>query len=238
MTDYPKIYKEQAALYDAMVDAEDADGAVMQALREIAPALEKAEVVEVGVGTGRITKQLVTAGAFVRGIEIEPAMLTIAQGHLVRLGADASALTLGSLDSLPWPDASADLGVAGWVFGHQRSFEPDRWRATVSRGVAELERVVRPGGKVVLFETLGTAVEAPGVREDLAELQRFLEHPLGFERRVIRTDYVFPTAARAAEALEFFFGSAVARRVRDRNWARVPEWTGCWSKAVNASCST
>lgn len=235
MTDYARIYRDQAASYDAMVAAEDVDGAVMRALREVAPTLKDQRVVEVGVGTGRITRKLVETGAHVRGIEIEPAMLAIAREHLARAGADASGLELGSLEQLPWPDASADLGIAGWVFGHQRSFEPERWRETVTRGVTELERVVRPSGWIVLFETLGTAVETPGVREDLAELQRYLEQPLGFTRSVIRTDYAFPTPAAAARALEFFFGSTLAARVLERGWARVPEWTGCWRKQVTPS---
>ena len=159
-------------------------------------------------------------------------MRALAVQHVRAGGHDAAGLVAGTLLELPFATASADLGVAGWVFGHQRSFEPARWPDTVRAGVAELERVVRRGGAIALFETLGTAVDAPGVRPELAELQAFLERELGFEPQVLRTDYAFATAAEAAERLRFFFGDAVAARIVERGWARVPEWTGCWTKRV------
>jgi len=231
MPDYREIYRCAAPAYDRMVAHEDVDGAVIATLAGLVP-LDGARVIEVGVGTGRVTRQLVRSGARVRGVEPEQAMLTIAQEHVRTLGGDSSALVLGSLDALPFETASAELAVAGWVFGHQRSFEPLRWRETVSVGIAEMTRVVTRGGHVVLFETLGTAVEEPFVRPDLAELQDDLERSHGFERRILRTDYQFAHAEEAATTLAFFFGSAVAERIRERGWARVPEWTGAWCKRV------
>ncbi len=231
MVDYREVYRTEATRYDRMVDAEDADGAVMATLEALVE-LGAARVVEVGIGTGRLTRKLARRGASVVGVEPENAMLQIAKTRVAEDGGDPSGLVIGSLDALPFPDRGADLSVAGWVFGHQRSFEPVRWRETVGAGLAEMSRVVRPGGMVVLFETLGTAVEQPGVRADLAELQLHLETEHGFVRRVLRTDYVFESAEEAAVALEFFFGADVAARIREREWARVPEWTGAWSKRV------
>ena len=162
MADYPAIYRTQADAYHQMVSAEDVDHAVIAALAALGE-LRGADVVEVGVGTGRITRQLADRGAHVVGVEPEAAMRALAVQHVRAGGHDAAGLVAGTLLELPFATASADLGVAGWVFGHQRSFEPARWPDTVRAGVAELERVVRRGGAIALFETLGTAVDAPGV---------------------------------------------------------------------------
>ncbi|NUP08539.1 MAG: class I SAM-dependent methyltransferase [Polyangiaceae bacterium] len=229
MTDYAAIYRLEAERYDAMVSAEDVDREVRATIAG-KQSLVGATVVEVGVGTGRITRQLMDLGARVIGVEPEAPMLRIAHDHVRALGGNPADLVVGALESLPFADASADLGVAGWVFGHQRTFEPDRWRRTVTTGVRELDRVVRKDGWILLFETLGTAIEAPGVRPDLAELQSYLEEELGFSRSVLRTDYSFASADEAAEALGFFFGDAIAARIRERGWSRVPEWTGCWAR--------
>jgi SAM-dependent methyltransferase len=227
MPDYRHIYRTAADAYDRMVAAEDVDGAVIAALGRDR-SLVGARVVEVGVGTGRVTRQLVSAGAIVSGVEPEPAMLAIARAHVAALGGEPERLVAGTLDALPFADASADLGVSAWVFAHQRSFEPELWRGAVDAGVGELRRVVRPGGSLVLFETLGTGTTEPGVRADLEELYRHLETRWGFSREVLRTDFQFETAVEAAETLQFFFGDDFARKVIERGWARVPEWTACF----------
>ncbi len=237
MTDYRAIYETRADDYDRMVEVEDVDGEVIGSLAALAP-LSGSNVCEVGIGTGRITRQLVARGARVFGVEPAEAMLRIAISKVRALGGDASGLVSGSLGALPFGDATADLGVAGWVFGHQRTFEPQTWRSEVGRGVAELERVVRPGGAIALFETHGTGVEAPlfvdgaDGREDFYELLRFLVEDLGFERRILRTDYRLSSPEEAARALEFFFGPEMGARIRARGWARVPEWTGLYTKRV------
>jgi SAM-dependent methyltransferase len=156
-------------------------------------------------------------------------MLEIAKEHLATEGYDAARLVQGTLSSLPYSNGCADLAIAGWVFGHQRSFEPQRWRAKVDEGIRELLRVTRPGGSLVLFETMGTATDGPGVRGDLGQLYTHLEEEWGFDRKVVTTDYLFETPDDAAERMRFFFGDAVANRIVERGWARVPEWTACFS---------
>jgi len=227
MPDYKALYRTQALAYDRMVSAEDVDGAVLKALERTRP-LAGARVVEVGIGTGRVTRQLVRSGAVVFGVEPELAMLDVARSHVTALGGDASLLVQGALASLPFPDASADLGVAAWVFAHQRRFEPDAWRSTVDGGIRELRRVVREGGAIVLFETLGTFVTEPCVPAELEELYRHLETEWGFVREALRTDYQFESAEVAAEEMRFFFGDENAKRVLEHGWARVPEVTAAF----------
>ena len=69
MTDYPKIYNTQAAAYDRMVSAEDCEGHFARALADLVPP--NAVAVDVGCGTGRVTRLLLAAGAL-RVIGVEP----------------------------------------------------------------------------------------------------------------------------------------------------------------------
>ena len=99
--------------------------------------------------------------------------------------------------------------------------------------IDEMARALMPGGQLVVIETLGTGSEVPSApNPGLAELYGWLEEERGMRRTVIRTDYQFPDVATAAEVTGFFFGEAFAERVRREGWARVPECTGIWSRAV------
>jgi hypothetical protein len=92
-----------------------------------------------------------------------------------------------------------------------------------------MRRVARPDGALVIFETMGTAVAEPAPpTAGLAEYYAWLEREIGFERRLIRTDFAFESVDAAAEACGFFFGEPYARLIREKRWARVPEWTGMW----------
>ena len=91
-------------------------------------------VADVGCGTGRLTDRLAANGALVVGVDLDPAMLTVAAvrapGRIIR--ADAVRL--------PLADASVDAAVTVAIL----EFTDDAGAV-----LAEIARVTRPGGRVV-----------------------------------------------------------------------------------------
>lgn len=92
-------------------------------------------VVDVGCGTARFTNRMSDAGAWALGVDCEPAMLGYARGH--------TAVPLVSADALALPlcDGSVDVALAITVL----EFVSDPGAA-----MAEMARVVRPGGRIVV----------------------------------------------------------------------------------------
>ena len=227
---FRRIYAHHADDYDRLVEAEDCDDQLLPAMAGVCP-LAGIRVAEVGVGTGRITRLLVRAGAArIVGVDQAPAMLTVARRHLTALGSDCRwQLDEGDAGHLPLPDGEVDLYVAGWALGHTVGWRPTSWRSTIDGYLLEADRVTRPGGSQILFETLGTGRDAPGPpTPGLARLYDHLEQTHGFSRHTIRTDYRFASVDDAVRRCGLFFGDGLARRIRERGWTRVPEWTGMW----------
>lgn len=227
--DYHEIYAKHAEAYDELVAAEDCDGNLLPALERLMPVAGR-RVVEVGAGTGRVTRLLAQAGATVMATERSPAMLAVGQQ---RLGGQPNvSWHLASAEALPVEAGWADAGVAGWVFGHFREWMPSGWEAELTRALAELTRVVRRGGALVIIETLGTGSSEPAPpTPGLAEYYGWLEGR-GFARSWVRTDYQFDSVDEAARVTGFFFGAAFGERVRQEGWSRIPECTGLWSRIV------
>ncbi len=221
-----EIYAGYALQYDELVRAEDAQRRLLPALLDLVE-LRGRQVVEVGAGTGRVTELLLDAGARVHATEREPAMLAVARERLK--GRSGVELSLAEARLLPLADGVADLGIAAWVFGHFRSWVPDSWRQEIGMGLDELARVVKPGGKLIVIETLGTGVTEPAPPEPgLAEYYGWLENKRGFQRVAVRTDYAFASVDDAARVMGFFFGDGMAAQIRGRSSSQVPEWTGIW----------
>ncbi len=228
--DQAQIYECHAVEYDALVAAEDCDHHLLPAIEAVV-AVRGARVVEAGAGTGRITRQLVASGARVLATDRAPAMLAIARKHLEALNAAGSwELVEADARALPAPDGEADLAIAGWVFGHLRHWLPDGWREAIGGAIGEMKRTLKPGGALIIIETLGTGREEPSPPNPaLAEYYAWLESDQGLIRRAIRTDYAFPDVETAATVTGFFFGAPFAERVRKEGWSRIPECTGVWS---------
>jgi len=223
VTDYRDIYQHHADRYDTLVSHEDHQGNLTRALLELMGP-RPLDVVETGAGTGRLTRLLAPHARSVKAFDAAAPMIDVAKRSLPTVEWGVALH-----DALPVPDASADLALEGWAFGHALSWNPTGWRDDLQRWVRELERVVRPGGKLVLIETMGTGVETPFAGgHSLEPFHTFVVETLGFSHRALRTDYAFDSVDEAIDTLGFFFGERLISRIREHQWKVVPECTGLY----------
>jgi len=231
MSHFKTIYASRAADYQRMIDYEDDQVCLLPALDSIHP-LAGADVVEFGAGTGRLSVLLAPTVRSLRAYDASAHMLAVARRRQAATGRRNWRLAVADNAHLPAPDARADLAVEGWSFGHLTGWYPDTWREEVRAPLAEMRRVLRPGGTAVVIETLGTGVEHPQPpNAALAELYALLEGEYGFQCLWIRTDYAFPSPEVAAGATRFFFGDELADRLLAERRTILPECTGLWWRA-------
>jgi ubiquinone/menaquinone biosynthesis C-methylase UbiE len=114
--------------------------------RAVAEAIEAArggQVLEVGAGTGLHARWLLEhTPVSYTGLDLSEPMLTIARER-VAAHAGRARLVVGDAARLPFPDASFDAAFCTATLHHL----PD-----ARAGIAELVRVVRPGGRVAAVE--------------------------------------------------------------------------------------
>jgi ubiquinone/menaquinone biosynthesis C-methylase UbiE len=113
--------------------------------REWVCAQASGEVLEVAVGTGRNLPHY-PKGVRLTGIDFSPAMLEQARSRAAKLGREI-VLREADAQALPFPDAAFDtvvctLGLCGF---------PDERAAIV-----EMHRALRPGGKLLLLDHIGS----------------------------------------------------------------------------------
>jgi ubiquinone/menaquinone biosynthesis C-methylase UbiE len=116
-------------------------------------------VVELACGTGHLTEEIVRrlngTGA-VYAVDKSPGMLQVAKDKVLPLAHGAPGLHVelseGDMDSFiqSRPSGSADLVVVGWAICYTKP----------TRLLAQIERVLRPGGRVVVIETRADAHRA------------------------------------------------------------------------------
>ncbi len=103
------------------------------------------EVLEVAVGTGR-NLPFYPAEVTVTGVELSPAMLDIARTRAAELGREVE-LREADAEELPFADGSFDTVVCTLSL----CTIPDHARA-----IAEMARVLRPGGRLLLLDHIGS----------------------------------------------------------------------------------
>lgn len=115
------------------------------------------ELLDFGFGTGANLLHLAQLGFKMTGVEISADALSKAKGRLQANGLSARLSLIKAGASLPYPSSSFDAVIA-WQVLYYNNW--DTWRAAIS----EMERVIRPGGKVIV------ATAAPGdLSQSLAE---------------------------------------------------------------------
>lgn len=234
MTDFHAIYREYAREYEAMVSVEDQAGNVPALIRRICPPVGKT-VLDIGAGTGRLTMLLAPEAAQVLAVDRAPAMLEITAERAARAGYANVETRLADHRSLPLEDASVDLAVAGWTFGHATEWDAD-WKTEIGCSLDEAFRVLKPGAPLIIFETMGTGSEAPAPpNESLAALYAWFENEQGFTNHGwLRTDYIFESPEQGADLTRFFFGDEMADRILTERLTMLPECTGWWAKTKPA----
>lgn len=230
MPTFEEIYARHAPIYERLIAREDYQGNLGPAIAAICP-LPGLEAVEVGAGTGRLTRLLVPFVRSIRAFDASAHMLATAEPILHATGYTNWTLEVASNDRLPIPDATADLGIEGWSFGHATEWHRGAWREHIGAAIDELERVVRPGGSIILLETMGTGRETPQPpSQALRELYDWFEQRRGFATTFIRTDYRFASVAEADELATFFFNTTMPTIPQSDGTAIVHECTGIWWK--------
>ncbi|MFF2809031.1 class I SAM-dependent methyltransferase [Streptomyces sp. NPDC058000] len=129
-------YASWAARYDSLPSSYiEVEEPVVHRLLDRGPV---GTALDAACGTGRQTAALAARGYRTIGVDQSPEML--AQARRKVPGAE---FRRGRLESLPVDDESVDLVVCSLAMTHL----PD-----VSPGIAELARVLRPGGRIVLSD--------------------------------------------------------------------------------------
>ena len=221
-----EVYAEHAAEYEALISHEDYDGNILNALRAITP-LDGLNVLDAGAGTGRLACLLQPYVKRVIAADLSLHMLGIARAKFL---AESSANWGGVAADhrfLPLAARSFDLLVSGWSVSYVTVWYPDDWREQADAWLAEARRVLRSGGHVVLFESLGTGNETPVRLPHLLNFYGWLDEK-GFQNNWIRTDYRFDSPEMAAEVAGFFFGVEMKERILREQMNILPECTGIW----------
>lgn len=227
MPNHDEVYRKEAENYERLILREDYEGNLLKALRDVRP-FEGVDLVDTGAGTGRLSCLLAPYVRSVTALDTSEAMLKVAAGKLRRSGYAHWRTETGDHRDLPLPDASADVVVSGWSVCYVASANHADWRENLERTITEMKRILRPGGTIILIETLGTGEESPRPPGFLQPYYRELEATYGFRTTWIRTDYRFADAEEAVQLTAFFFGDELAERVRKEKLSILPECTGIW----------
>src|SRR5262249_54140245 len=107
----------------------------VDALEWLRARLPLRRVVDVGAGTGKLSRQLAAVGADVVAVEPDPDMRAVFARVLPGI-----ELLAGSAEELPLADASVDVATAAQAF---------HW-FDLERALPELHRVIRPGGGIAV----------------------------------------------------------------------------------------
>jgi SAM-dependent methyltransferase len=154
--------------------------------REWACAQASGEVLEVAIGTG-LNLPFYPSGVTITGVDLSPGMLAIARDRARTLGMEAD-LRAGNAEALEFGDASFDTVLCTISLCNI----PDDRAA-----IAEMYRVLRPGGRLVLLDHVASD------RWWVLLVQRLLEQVTRRTNGDYQTRRPLPLVAGAGFSIDF-----------------------------------
>jgi len=141
---------------------------------EVAEAVapDGTRVLEVGCGPGHLSIRLARQhGLDVTGLDLDPAMIERARANADRVGDERlPSFLVGDVASMPFRDGSFDLVVSTMSMHH--------W-ADPTTGLAEIDRVLRPGARALIWDF------RPGFQPFHGDMPDPIEHTYGSPLRVV-----------------------------------------------------
>ena len=195
-------------VYEAENAAQDATGALWEALEDVVN-LHGVDLVDVGCGDGFHLPRFAATARSVTGVEPHPPLVTRTRDRCE--GLPTVSVLDGSAAALPLPDGSADVVHARTAYFFGPGCEP---------GLAEAERVLRPGGALVIVDldatrhSYGSWMRASAPGYDPRAAERFFTER-GFSTRRVDTLWRFPDRATMSAVLHIEFTPSVADRATD-----------------------
>lgn len=128
-----------------------ADSPGFKALRdrilELARLSSSDRLLDIGAGTGLLAVAAAPYVASVSALDSSPAMGSHLERKVHRLGIDNAQILLGSAARLPLADSSFDVVLSNYCFHHLTDAEK-------VLALAEIKRVLRPGGQLVFGDMM------------------------------------------------------------------------------------
>jgi SAM-dependent methyltransferase len=189
---------EQLELFNLMAQAIDPEQHIPAAMHAIAP-VEGRALLDIGAGIGDRTIVYARAAAHVYALEPDPTALPILRGRIKSSGASNVTVVPAGTEAIPLEDDCVEVAYATWAYFFGPGSEP---------GLREVERVVRPGGDIVVAQNFGrdelSSFWTPSESECETWAPWFTGH--GFEVQIVDTVWRFNTRDEALVVLEFLWG--------------------------------
>jgi len=190
---------EQLELLHLMTQAVDPEGQIPTAMQAAAP-IEKRILLDVGAGVGDRTILYARLAAHVYALEPDPAAIRLLHGRVKSSGAINVSILPAGAERIPLEDDVVDVAYATWSYFFGPDSEP---------GLREVERVVCPGGDLVVAQNYGHDDLALIWTADEAECETwpawFVEQ--GFEYEVVDTVWRFGSVENAVAVLGYLWGA-------------------------------
>lgn len=152
-------FTKQAALFSRAPSTRDEEA--LRLHLEAAGARPEDTVLDVACGPGVVVCAFAEVTRYALGIDLVPAMLERAQALQKEKGLANVSWEVGDAAMLPYPDGAFSIVTSRYSFHHM---------SDPAGALAEMTRVCRPGGKVVLIDVMVS--EDPGQAERFNRMER------------------------------------------------------------------